>query len=355
MDYTYSDKDIILEIEQYMNDKGEALISRMKYIIDKFEVYKTKKTEEDFKMEFTPVLMDVANAIGVEFNPKYEKYVKSGRMDCFYNCIDLEYKVPGAIEPQNVYFARKSMNDSYLEEVHRQIEGYSIKEKVDKRKILGIIFDGKRIIYTYYLTTDWHNSVPQEVNESSMEKFLKRLFSSNIKGKAVCVSNLIEDFGVDSELSKSIVKCFYNKLNECENCKTKIMFDQWKSLFREVSGYNEETLKLDIGEIVETYNFTRSNIVIDHLIFAIQTYYAMFIKLLVTEMLNQKKMKVNINTQMNFSSKDCAYKELQNIENGQLFVQFGINNFIENDFFGWYLDEWDTEIYDEVKQLKKDR
>lgn len=67
------------------------------------------------------------------------------------------------------------------------------------------------------------------------------------------------------------------------------MFDQWKSLFREVSGYNEETLKLDIGEIVETYNFTRSNIVIDHLIFAIQTYYAMFIKLLVTEMLNQKK------------------------------------------------------------------
>ena len=113
-------------------------------------------------MEFTPVLMDVANAIGVEFNPKYEKYVKSGRMDCFYNCIDLEYKVPGAIEPQNVYFARKSMNDSYLEEVHRQIEGYSIKEKVDKRKILGIIFDGKRIIYTYYLTTDWHNSVPQE-------------------------------------------------------------------------------------------------------------------------------------------------------------------------------------------------
>ena len=73
------------------------------------------------------------------------------------------------------------------------------------------------------------------------------------------------------------------------------MFDQWKSLFREVSGYNEETLKLDIGEIVEIYNFTRSNIVIDHLIFAIQTYYAMFIKLLVTEMLNQKKMKVNIN------------------------------------------------------------
>ena len=62
-------------------------------------------------------------------------------------------------------------------------------------------------------------------------------------------------------------------------------------------------------------------------------------------------MKVNINTQMNFASMDCAYKELQNIENGQLFVQFGINNFIENDFFGWYLDEWDTEIYDEVKQL----
>ena len=49
MDYTNSDKDIILEIEQYMNDKGEALISRMKYIIDKFEVYKTKKNRRRFQ------------------------------------------------------------------------------------------------------------------------------------------------------------------------------------------------------------------------------------------------------------------------------------------------------------------
>ena len=40
-------------------------------------MYKTKKTEEDFKMEFTPVLMDVANAIGVEFNPKYENLLRN--------------------------------------------------------------------------------------------------------------------------------------------------------------------------------------------------------------------------------------------------------------------------------------
>ena len=98
MDWTITGKDTISKIEIYFNDNGEKLISRLSKIIDMFEVQKTKRTEEDFKMEFTPIIIDVSKAIGVEFNASYEKYVQSGRIDCFYQGIDLEYKVPGAIE-----------------------------------------------------------------------------------------------------------------------------------------------------------------------------------------------------------------------------------------------------------------
>ncbi len=351
MDYLIKEKDVSYQIENYMNKNGKQLISRLKGIIEQFEVYKVKRTEEDFKMEFTPILNEIAEDIGVDFNPNYEKYVTSGRMDCFYNCINLEYKVPGAIDAQNVYVARKSINETYIKEVHRQIEGYSNKEKINKNRILGVIFDGKRIIYTYYLITDWHTSAPQDVNEGSMEMFLKRLFSVNIRGRAVCVSNLVEDFGVNSKLSKSIVNCFYEKIKSCRNEKTKLLFEQWRALFREVSGYNSETVKLDVNEIVDLYNIKKETIKLDYLLFAIQTYYAMFIKLLVTEMLNQKKMKISIDYKMNFASKDVAYAELKSIEDGKLFIQFGILNFIENDFFGWYLDEWDEDIYIQVKEL----
>jgi hypothetical protein len=36
-------------------------------------------------------------------------------------------------------------------------------------------------------------------------------------------------------------------------------------------------------------------------------------------------------------------RELTNLENGGTFALLGINNFLEGDFFGWYLDAWDTQ------------
>ncbi|MBO5238007.1 MAG: hypothetical protein J6B50_04450 [Lachnospiraceae bacterium] len=349
MDWTITGKDTISKIEIYFNDNGEKLISRLSKIIDMFEVQKTKRTEEDFKMEFTPIIIDVSKAIGVEFNASYEKYVQSGRIDCFYQGIDLEYKVPGAIEAQNMYPSRKSSNIDYIDEVHRQIEGYANKEKVNKERILGIIFDGKYVIYTYYLTSDWYVSSPHRINASSLEIFFKKLFSSNIKGRAVTVSNLVEDFGYTSELSKKIIHSFYYKLLYVKNEKVNLLFSQWRALFKEVSGYNSDTLKLDINEITTAYSIEDDDIKIDYLIFSIHTYYAMLIKFLVTQLLNQTRMKIKINYQVNFDTSENTYSEISQIESGQLFRSLGINNFIEDDFFSWYLDVWDDEIYGLVK------
>ena len=351
MDYTITNNEVMERIEVFFDNNGERLLKRISAIIDKFEIQKTKRTEEDFKMEFTPVIMEVSESINVEFDASYEKYVKSGRMDCFYQGIDLEYKVPGAIEPQNMYPTRKSSNIDYINEVHRQIEGYANKEGLKKDKILGIIFDGKYIIYTYYLTSDWYVSPPHEVNISSLEVFFKKLFSSNISGKAVTVSNLVEDFGYSADLSKKIVKTLYDKLNLSQNERVGLLYDQWKALFKEVSGYNSETLKLDINEISKAYAINGEKIKIDYLIFSIHTYYAMLIKFLVTQLLNQTKMKVKVNYQVNFDTSDNAYAEISKIENGQLFRALGISNFIEDDFFSWYLDVWDEDIYELVKSF----
>lgn len=349
MDWTITEKEITYKIEKYFNDNGEKLLSRLLKIIDMFEVQKTKRTEEDFKMEFTPIIMDVSKTIGVEFNASYEKYVKSGRMDCFYQGIDLEYKVPGAIEAQNMYPSRKSCNINYINEVHRQIEGYANKEKVNKDKILGIIFDGKYVIYTYYLTSDWYVSSPHQINVSSLELFFKKLFSSNIRGRAVTVSNLVEDFGYTSQLSKKIIHSLYFKLINVKREKVSLLFSQWRALFREVSGYNSDTLKLDMNEITTAYLIEDENIKIDYLIFSIHTYYAMLIKFLVTQLLNQTRMKIKINDQVNFDTLENTYREMSQIESGKLFRSVGINNFIEDDFFSWYLDVWDNELFNLVK------
>lgn len=71
MDYILKNNEITDRIEQFFDDNGEKMMQRISSIIEKFEVLKTKRTEEDFKMEFTPIIMDVSSRINVEFSPSF--------------------------------------------------------------------------------------------------------------------------------------------------------------------------------------------------------------------------------------------------------------------------------------------
>ena len=44
-------------------------------------------------------------------------------------------------------------------------------------------------------------------------------------------------------------------------------------------------------------------------------------------------------------------RELTNLENGGTFALLGINNFLEGDFFGWYLDAWQTSEVSETSEV----
>src|SRR5207249_2695463 len=44
---------------------------------------------------------------------------------------------------------------------------------------------------------------------------------------------------------------------------------------------------------------------------------------------------------------------LLDLERGGLFREFGIRNFLEGDFFGWYLAAWNHEIEEAVRDLIK--
>lgn len=39
------------------------------------------------------------------------------------------------------------------------------------------------------------------------------------------------------------------------------------------------------------------------------------------------------------------------LEHGGLFREYGIRNFLEGDFFGWYLSAWDDDLYHELRRM----
>lgn len=347
--------DILTKIEEYMEVNGDIVDNKIQEIVDDFEVRKIKKTEEDFKMAFIPLLNNIANDIGVTLEPLYENTVFKGRMDALYNCVDLEYKVPGAIEEFNSYPARKSSNIAYINEVKKQIKGYSQDEKIKLNQLLGIIFDGKYFIYVNYLTTDWLVDSPEPRNKYSIEKFLKMLFSLQIDNKAISVNNLVKDFGANSSIAENSVLNFYDILEKnIDKSGLNIIFEQWKSLFREVSGYSYDTTKLDLKELEDIYGFKDKEVKIDYLIFSIHTYYALLIKILVIQVLYHHKNKKSFQYVLKYETNQIAFNTMKEIESGGRYRSLGIINFLEEDFFGWYLKVWNNDIYKVcVKILKK--
>ena len=89
------------------------------------------------------------------------------------------------------------------------------------------------------------------------------------------------------------------------------------------------------------------------LLFAVHTYYAIFMKILAAEIvssfspLGTSTLKKLISAPTSAKLRD----ELRNLEQGGIWSQIGIRNFLEGDLFSWYLDAWNEDCADAVRTM----
>jgi len=103
----------------------------------------------------------------------------------------------------------------------------------------------------------------------------------------------------------------------------------------------------------EVYGIAKDKVDYEALLFAVHTYYALVMKLLAAEaavlfggfFLKSYTRKLE---SAYLKSADLLRGELKELEEGGIFVNLGIENFLEADYFAWYLDEWDDEVANAV-------
>lgn len=307
--------------------------------------------EENFRLEIAFIINDIFKDLKIDLhiNPEQEYSVAKGRIDSLYGNIIIEYKAPGKISPKN----NSSNNENFVNQVKRQILGLSDKKTLQKETILGVIFDGYSIIYVRYRNDAWSISEILKVDKEALGIFFKRLLSLSIEKKALTIENLLQDFNSNSKTTKDTVRMLYNKcVNNMEYNKPKLLFEQWKLLFREVCGYDFDTLDLKIQKLKHNYEIEDKNIKIDCLIFSIHTYFALIIKFLSIEVLtylsNKKQDSLNVLTVEN---QDKFKEQLIELESGWLYKKLGVSNFLEGDFFSWYIYLWDENTSYQLKTL----
>ncbi|MBP7726414.1 MAG: N-6 DNA methylase [Candidatus Bipolaricaulis sp.] len=308
-------------------------------------------TEADFRREAARLLEEAGARAGLTIIPRDEFSVARGRVDSVYNRLVLEYKRPGVIRDSN----RGRSNQAVIDQVKDYILDVAKRERREAQRLAGVATDGFFFIFVRRVGEGWSVDDPAPVNPASTERFLRLLFSLSA-GAALVPENLVEDFGPKTLRAQRAVRALYTALHASKHPLVLKLFEQWRLFFSEATDYKEWAERIEskkeFRSFVKGMGLDPKYAEAPKVFFALHTYYALLIKL-VASLAAARFAGDSATPLSDLASKqgDQLRQAFADLERGGLFREYGIRNFLEGDFFGWYLAAWDHDIGEATGKL----
>lgn len=333
------------------NGQEAALRLAQRFAERLLSIARPEGTEADFRREVARLLDEAVAEVGVPLNVREEYHVARGRADAVYNRLVIEYERPGTLSEK---LSAKG-NQHAVQQVKDYILGVAARERREAHRLAGVAMDGHYFIFVRRVGEGWAVEEPVPTTPGSAERFLRLLFSL-AAGAALIPENLIEDFGPKNIEAQRAVRIIYRTLHSSRHPLVEKLFEQWRLFFSEATDYKEWSERLEAKE--EFRAFVRG-VGLDpkytepaKVFFALHTYYALLIKLIASLAAARyaggstapfARMAAEISEELRRS---FAF-----LERGGLFREYGIRNFLEGDFFGWYLAAWDDDLHYELQRM----
>jgi len=337
------------------------------------KVAERARTEEDLRIGVEGSLRPILQELGIQHEPEYEKTILKGSADAVYGNVIIEYERPGKLSTQAGLKACRNQVMRYLvEEALR----YGPKREEALKRLVGIGLDGTKIFFVRYAgkrtgprisfphlprpqlalfeaeerKERFEIQEPYVVSAESIAIFL--LYLRALDRRPLRPETLAEAFGPKGEAAKVAVNAFYQKALRSRSSKVQTLFAEWERIFGVVYGQEITKAEKDAGVLARLYGIEQS-ISLKPLLFAVHTYFALLMKLLAAELasLQPGSLFTSFVSDLPALSDEDLKRKLVGLEDGGLFAQLGIKNFLEGDFFGWYLAAWDQEIGGAVRAL----
>jgi len=316
-------------------------------------------TEADFRRCMDPLLEEFCHEIDVDPLPQAEYTVATGRIDAVFNRLVIEYERPGVLKGNNQDQATRHATG----QVKNYIDGLSKKERHRMDRLGGVAFDGRFLIFIRFVDGQWIEEPPCEVNVHSLERFLTWL-SGLSSGLALTAKRLEQDFSIEQLRTHNILRSLYEALSRAleqkERSAVSFLFEQWRMFFSEAIDYSEafggrklEPLKKWARRAGITITTSQEA---ERFFFVLHTYFALLAKFLawltVSRHLGVKIGSPSFET-LASADTETLHSQLEKMENGGIFRDYGILNLLEGDFFSWYLKAWDARLEDALREMLK--
>lgn len=289
------------------------------------------ENEEQLKINSERVLENLCRAHHIYWDSfTYEHSFNSGsrRVDVIHGSTVIEYEPPNSFkgsENSRLICARKQAEEytSLLsEEEGRSIRRYSL-----------VVWDGETISFGEPID----NGFSWEPARHFDELCLNRLMLLIKEGGRPLVSPkfLKQLVGPDTEVGRCLLPELFRVVREAQRAeddsRTKLIYSEWSRLFGQVDG-------TEAGRLPEYLRDTSRDHDVDYCndpqayMFALNTYIAVVAKICAVYALAAQSDET-------ISPQDSPRRFLENVENGDYFRLFGIENMLGTDFFSWYLGE----------------
>lgn len=332
-------------------------------------------TEDDVKIHF---YSDIIKPLLEELNPTMVSQYKSeanflagGRSDATFQNVSFELK-------KFKYFKNRSgikealhgrnNKDHGLEDYIIANSGVSITDNPDemKNKLLnsiGVGFDGDSFIFARFVPSPISNKINTDKLKIDIDVCLPvsftyetKDFSSGLKRLALILKqqnkialnkkNLISIINPKNEFVRKNIKIIYDELqfninNLNGSTRVRILYNEWNRVFGTMYGDDDEATSFtEVSSVIkDTYGYS-DDVIIDSKVylFALQTFFNMFLKLLIYSFLAQLVSPT-------FKAESLTKPQIDKLFDGE----FNKYESLVNNFFESHLMEWFTYTCSENK------
>lgn len=291
--------------------------------------------EEDLRVKVEGRLRPYFQSLDIRYDAHYDQIVAGKKKpDALFGKVVTSYKKPRLLESKTQY-------DKAISDLHDDLRTKADSDGRPLEEYVGILLDGTTLGYTKFRAGDWYSSPPLKVDQTSTRLMLS--FYHALATKPLSPEGLTNVLGPRSEVFAGLTHALWHRLGSPQG-RVKLFYTEWRRLFGQVSGYEAKQLP-ELSEIAFRVKIPYDGDV-PRLLFTIHSYFALVIKLLAAELLvihRDGQIRSYWEQLAQMRSEDFR-KGFEEMENGGVFRQLGIENFLEGDFFSWYLDMWDEEL-----------
>lgn len=343
--------------------------------------------EEELRIGVEKLLEPTLQRLGISVQPRYERRIRRtiltapGRADALYGQAIIEYEPPGKFSTGKGLSSTQEQLQRYL----IGLAGSGGQREATLQRVAGIGLDGHNIFFLRYRRDrptaaeevshklqstqlpllveeapkgSFSVAGPYTINEESIGEFLLHLRA--LRRRPLVAEELAREFGPAGEMAHKVVNSLYNRLTDCLTTpgspfpRVEMLYDEWKRIFGIVYGQELAKAERDARVLARLYHISEFTD-LKPLLFAVHTYYAQFMKLLAAELLSlqQGALLASIAEQLPALSGELLQSRVEELEKGTWFESQGIRNFLEADFFGWYLSVWDADIEQSIRSLAR--